>query len=171
MADAGVFGPERGRIELVGGQLYEMPPIGTAHVIVVTRLQVQLNSLNAQRRLLVQQPIRVPHFDEPQPDITVLREPLALRKPEARDCALVIEVSDTTLEFDREQKVAAYTRGGVSAVWIVNVRDAVIEAYDEMGLLAQTWYQGKERPVAAGIELDLETLFADLPALKPDAQR
>ena len=43
MAEAGVFNPERRPMELVGGDLYEMPPIGAPHLIVVTRLQRMLS--------------------------------------------------------------------------------------------------------------------------------
>jgi Uma2 family endonuclease len=95
MANAGVLDPSRRNIELIGGQLYEMAPIGTAHLIAVTRLSAQLVAFAARQRLLVQQPIRVPDHDEPQPDLVVLKEPLGLRKPQARDRLVAIEVSDT----------------------------------------------------------------------------
>jgi Uma2 family endonuclease len=55
-------------------------------------------------------PMRTPH----------LRAPLGRRKPTAADCQLVIEVSDTTLGFDRQRKLPAYLRGGVPTVWLVN---------------------------------------------------
>ena len=83
MADAGVFDSDRKRMELVGGQLYEMPPIGTPHLIVVTRLQRLFErALEEDLRVLVQQPLVVNRFDEPQPDVVILRHPLGNRKPE-----------------------------------------------------------------------------------------
>jgi Uma2 family endonuclease len=132
MADAGVFGPDRGRLELLGGHLYEMPPIGTAHLMVVTRLQVMLKSLNAEGRLLVQQPLRVAEFDEPQPDLTILRHPVfdLHVKPGAGDCQLVIEVSDSTLAYDQSVKMPAYLAGGVPVVWIVNIQTRDVEVYE-----------------------------------------
>ena len=117
MADGGVFGPEHRRVELIGGRLYELPPISTAHLLAVTRLHQMLASLNATGRLLVQQPIRLPDFDEPQPDLVVLREPLGLVKPDAADCLLVIEVSDaTTLTVDRERKLPIYLESATPSV-------------------------------------------------------
>jgi Uma2 family endonuclease len=73
-------------------------------------------------RVLVQQPLIVDKFNEPQPDVVVLREPLGLRKPRAEDCLVVIEVSDTTYDDDRKIKLPAYLAGGVPLVWIVNLR-------------------------------------------------
>jgi len=70
MADAGVFDSDRRRMELVGGHLYEMPPIGTPHLIVVTRLQRLFErAIDEDLRVLVQQPLIVDQFDEPQPDL------------------------------------------------------------------------------------------------------
>jgi Uma2 family endonuclease len=94
MTDVGLF--DGRHIDLVEGMLYEMPPMRTPHLIVLVRLQHMLTSLNAERRLLVQIPLRVPDFDEPEPDLAVLRQPLGRHKPTAADCVLVIEVSDST---------------------------------------------------------------------------
>jgi len=53
------------------------------------------------------------------------------RHPQPDDVFLLIEVSDTTLDFDREEKLPAYGRAGVAEVWIVNLNDATIEVYGE----------------------------------------
>jgi Uma2 family endonuclease len=133
MADLGVFDRGRPRIELLGGQLYEMPPIGTAHLILVTRLAQQLNNINAQGRLLIQQPIHVSDLDEPQPDVVVLNQPLGFRKPELSDCLVVIEVSDSTYLYDRNVKVPLYLGSReISSVYIINVRARVLESYCEV---------------------------------------
>src|SRR5438128_9159968 len=116
MAKAGVFDTDRRRIELLGGQLYEMAAIGTPHLMVVTRLQYLFDRALEGVRVLVQQPLIVDQFDEPQPDVVVLRQPLGSRKPEAKDCLVVIEVSDTTYREDRYVKLPAYLHGGVPLV-------------------------------------------------------
>src|SRR5207244_4349593 len=131
MTDIGLF--DGRRVELVEGTLYEMPPMRTPHLLVLVRLQQILAPLNAERRLLVQIPLRVPEFDEPEPDLAVLREPLGRHKPSAADTLLVIEVSDTTLRFDRERKLPAYRRGGVPEVWIVNLADRQLEIHTDLG--------------------------------------
>src|SRR5438067_3608375 len=95
MTEVGLF--DGRHIELLEGTLYEIPPMRTPHLIALVRLQQMLTPLNAEGRLLVQVPLRVPDFDEPEPDLAVLQEPLGRRKPIAADALLVIEVSDSTL--------------------------------------------------------------------------
>jgi Uma2 family endonuclease len=161
MTEVGLF--EGRRIELVEGTLYEMPPMRTPHVIVLVRLQSMLAALNSQKRLLVQIPVRVPDFDEPEPDLAVLREPLSLHKPIAAECLLAIEVSNTTLRFDRERKLPAYLRGGVDAVWIVNIPERQVEVSSKLG---ERVFRPSEQvsPTIEGIVVDLSALFADVSA-------
>jgi len=172
MADAGVFGVDRRRIELLGGQLYEMAAIGTPHLVVVTRLQRFFEKALAEDfRVLVQQPVIVDEFDEPQPDVVLLRQPLRVSKPTARDCLVVIEVSDTTYRDDRGVKLPAYLRGGVPLVWIVNIPQRQIEVYDRLpgpDELGSTPYApGGEPPSVAGIRVDVAALLADLSTVPP----
>ena len=72
MTDVGLF--DGRHVELVEGTLYEMPPMRTPHLLVLVRLQQLLAPMNAERRLLVQVPVQVPDFDEPEPDLAVRRE-------------------------------------------------------------------------------------------------
>jgi Uma2 family endonuclease len=159
MTDIGLF--DGRHIELLEGTLYEMPPMRTPHLLVLVRLQQLLAPMNAERRLLVQVPLQVPDFDEPEPDLAVLRAPLGRRKPTAADCQLVIEVSDSTLGFDRERKVPAYLRGGVPTVWIINVPDQQVEVYraDSRG---HRVYLRDDRLEVDGVAVDLAALFEDL---------
>jgi Uma2 family endonuclease len=159
MTDIGLF--DGRRVELVEGTLYEMPPMRTPHLLVLVRLQQMLAPLNAERRLLVQIPLEVPEFDEPEPDLAVLRAPLGRRKPAAADCLLAIEVSDSTLRFDRERKLPAYGRGGVSEVWLVNIPERQLEITSGDGTRV---YRAGGGPVphVEGVAVDLATLFVDL---------
>ena len=84
------------RTELIDGEIIEMAPIGTAHLVVVDRLERHFARLKAEGRLQSGQPVRLRDYDEPQPDLTILHAPLGLRKPGAADCRLLIEVSDST---------------------------------------------------------------------------
>jgi Uma2 family endonuclease len=159
MTEVGLF--DGRHIDLLEGTLYEMPPMRTPHLIVLVRLQQMLATLNAERRLLVQIPLRVPDFDEPEPDLAVLREPLGRHKPTAADSLLVIEVSDSTLRFDRERKLPAYRRGGVDEVWIVNLPDRQVEVTDALGM--RVFRQGDRTAASVeGVTVDLTALFADL---------
>jgi Uma2 family endonuclease len=150
------------RTELIDGEIIQMAPIGTAHLLVVTRLQQAFGRLNDECRLLVQQPLIVDQFNESQPDLVVLREPLGRQKPRADECLVVIEVSDSTYATDVAIKLPAYLKAGASTVWIVNISkhaDPVLEV----------WTPGSSTPTlardvvsVAGITVGLEVVFDGL---------
>jgi Uma2 family endonuclease len=156
------------RTELIDGEIIEMAAIGTAHLVVVDRLERMLVSLKAEGRLQSSQPVHLGLRDEPQPDLMVLRAPLELHKPEAGDCLLLIEVCDTTYESDRDRKLPRYLAAGVPEVWLVNLSDhdhPCLELYRP---------DGSERRFTAGqvhvegIAVSLDVLFDGLPALPRD---
>ena len=162
MTDVGLF--DGRHVELLEGTLYEMPPMRTPHLLALVRLQQMLAPFNAERRLLVQIPLQVPDFDEPEPDLAVLREPLGRRKPTAVDCLVAIEVSHSTLDFDRARKVPAYRRGGVPEVWLVNLPERQVEITDELGVRVHSVARGSLLTIE-DVAVDLEALFT---ALEPD---
>ena len=89
--------------------------------------------------LLVQQPLLVDTFDEPQPDLVILREALGSRKPRVGDCLVVIEVSDSTYATDVGIKLPAYLAAGVPEVWIINISDHATP-------MVEVWTPGAEFP-------------------------
>ena len=135
--------------------------------MVVTRLQRLFDrAIEEDLRVLVQQRLIVDEFDEPQPDIVVLRQPLGSQKPESRDCLVVIEVSETTYDDDRYVKLPAYLHGGVPLVWIVNIREGLLEEYDRLpgpDELGGSRYLPGGNASVAGIRVDVKTLLEDLP--------
>jgi Uma2 family endonuclease len=83
-----------------------------------------------------EQPIRIPDYDEPEPDITIVRgsdEDYEHRIPGPDDVGLLIEVSLTTLDRDRNEKGSAYARGRIPVYWIINLVDRQIEVYTRPG--------------------------------------
>jgi Uma2 family endonuclease len=132
MAEAGIFGSEE-RVELLDGEIYEMPPIGIAHAGMVTRLSEMIYDAVDHRAILtIQQPIRLSNDSESQPDLCVLRlrDDRYCRAPATpEDVLLLIEVSDSSLRFDRTVKNPLYCAASVSEIWIVNVADRCIESY------------------------------------------
>jgi len=134
MAGSGVLRPEA-RVELLDGRIIDMSPIGPFHGGLVKRLS-RLFNLEARGRWTVstQDPVRLDDHSEPEPDVMLLK-PLADdytgRHPRPDDVFLLIEASDTTLDYDRQEKLPAYGRAGVPEVWIVNLIDAGIEVYRE----------------------------------------
>jgi Uma2 family endonuclease len=107
------------RVRFTAAEYTRMAPSGTAHLVVVDRLERHLARLKAEGRLQSGQPVRIRDYDEPQPDLTILHAPLGLRKPSAADCRLLIEVLDSTYATDTAVKVPRYLAAGVPEVWVV----------------------------------------------------
>jgi Uma2 family endonuclease len=135
MGDGGVFAPEA-RLELIDGELIEMAPIGPRHMHVVNRLNHALVAAVGKAAVVsVQNPVTLGEFSETQPDLALLRlRPNSeTRLPTPDDVILLIEVADTTLQYDRSTKLSLYARHGIREVWIVNVADRVVEIHRDPG--------------------------------------
>ena len=127
--------PEDERLELIEGELVRMSPINAPHAAAVKRLTELLRDRLGKRALVgVQDPIVLDDQSEPEPDISVLRrraDYYANAHPSPADVLLVVEVSDTTLEYDRDVKARLYARAGIPETWVVDLNgDRVIEFRD-----------------------------------------
>lgn len=124
MGEAGVFAPDA-RIELIDGEVIDMAPIGSRHAGTVNFLSIRLIEAVGHRAIVsVQNPIVLNDLSEPQPDIALLqpRDDMYRRShPRSSDVLLVIEVAETTLPYDREDKLPLYARAGIPEVWIVDL--------------------------------------------------
>jgi Uma2 family endonuclease len=133
MASAGVFA-ETGRYELIEGEIIEMAAIGGPHIWAVIALHRLLFLAAADRFVIsVQNSLRLGNLSEPEPDIAVLR-PRGSRNdidtpPSIADVALVVEVADTSLQYDRAVKGPLYAGYGVPEYWIVDLTAAAIEVH------------------------------------------
>lgn len=134
MAEVGVIA--RGaRVELLDGQLVDMMPIGPFHSGVVDRL-IELFSQSHQQRWSVraQNPVRLDKHNEPQPDIMLLKrraDSYTRSHPGPDDIFLLIEVADSSLDYDQSDKLPAYGKAGIPEVWIVNLPARHVEIYRE----------------------------------------
>jgi Uma2 family endonuclease len=132
MGEAGILS-EDDRVELIEGEIIEMSPIGERHAACVDALAELLKELLGRSvNVRIQNPIRLDDYSEPQPDIALLKRRDDFYRhahPRPADVLLVVEVSDSTLEYDRQIKLPLYARAGVPEVWIVNLVDDVIETY------------------------------------------
>jgi Uma2 family endonuclease len=110
-----------------------MTPIGSQHagiVNVLNRLFTQ--ELSAKAVVSVQNPIRLDQYSEPEPDLAVLAwrdDHYQSRQPEPRDVKLIVEVSDTSVERDRRDKVSLYASFGIPCVWLVDVESKAVESF------------------------------------------
>ena len=135
MGEAGIF-TEDDRVELIDGEVREMTPIGPPHAWTVDRLTVLVAArLPETAHLRVQGPIRLGRHTEPLPDLSVARRTQAYthRHPDAGDVLLVIEVADSSLQNDREEKVPRYGKAGIPETWVVDVSARTVTAYTGPG--------------------------------------
>jgi len=131
LGDAGIL-DEDSRIELIEGDLIEMAPIGVSHMRCVNRLnRLLIHAVGDAAIVSVQNPVTLPPRSEPQPDFALLRPGAdsADHVPLAADVHLIVEVADTTLNYDRRTKLPLYARAGIIEVWIVDVQGQTIEAF------------------------------------------
>ncbi len=135
MAEAGIL-ERAARVELIDGEIVDMAPIGSPHAAVVKTLISLVAHAVADGTVLVgvQDPLRLDRYTEPEPDLVLLR-PRADRyragHPGAADVLLLVEVSDTSLAYDRGVKLPLYARFGVPEVWIVDISRAAVEVFRE----------------------------------------
>jgi Uma2 family endonuclease len=132
MNEAGIF-TEDDRIELIKGEIIKMSPIGKRHAGYVNLLIRILSILLEQKVVIsVQNPILLSDLSEPQPDITLLkpRTDCYINKlPEPEDILLLIEVADSSIDYDRDMKIPLYAESGILEVWIIDINEELIEVY------------------------------------------
>lgn len=134
LAEAGILAHTE-RVQLLNGEIIVMPPIGNRHASGVNwSNEALISTLAGRANVSIQNPVRLDDGSEPQPDIAVLRRRedfYVAAHPGPEDVLLLIEVSDTTIEFDRNEKLPLYARAGIPEVWIANLSDRRVEAYTE----------------------------------------
>lgn len=124
MAEAGILS-EDDRVELIEGEILQMAPIGGEHAACVNgSARLLIKRLDDRAVVSIQNPVRLSAGSEPEPDLMLLR-PRADQYwqglPEPEDVLLIIEVSDSTLHFDRGTKLPMYAAAGIPEVWIVDL--------------------------------------------------
>ena len=139
MAENGILAPDA-RVELLEGQIVDMLPIGPFHSGTVSRL-LNLFARRGGDRWIVnaQNPVRLSSQSEPQPDFVLLRpraDFYTKQHPVSADVFLVVEVADSSVRFDREEKLPVYARAGIVEFWLVNLVERVIEVYREPSVAA-----------------------------------
>jgi Uma2 family endonuclease len=127
-AELGLFGPEE-RLELIAGEVVsKVPPQKSPHATAIRAVEEALRT--AFRRgfdVRVQLPLALGPDHEPEPDVCVVRGSFRdYRHEHPTSAVLVVEVSDTTLAFDRF-KAGLYAQAGIPEYWIVNLKDNCLE--------------------------------------------
>jgi Uma2 family endonuclease len=132
MVDAGIL-KEKDRVELIRGEVVEMSPIGPPHNGSVIRALNTLVPLVGKRALVSSQgAVRLDQYDEPQPDIVLLRPSpdfYTSRHPAPQDIFLIIEIADSSLEYDQTVKADVYAITGVIEYWVADIPNDCVWAY------------------------------------------
>ena len=136
MGEVGIF-TEDDRVELIDGQIWEMVPIGSRHSGIVNRLNVTLVELLRRSAVVhVQNPVRLDSYNEPQPDISILRardDYYTTAHPEPGDTLLVIEVADSSLAYDLNEKAPRYAKSMIPEMWLVDLEAEVVRVFTRPG--------------------------------------
>lgn len=129
MYDIGIL-PEDGRFELIRGEIVEMPPPKPPHSGRVNRLNHLFSSkLGGSVIVSVQNAYRIDRYSEPMPDIALLipRDDFyEMAHPCPEDVLLLVEVSHTTVSYDKNVKAPLYAESGAPEYWQVDVKKEIL---------------------------------------------
>jgi Uma2 family endonuclease len=137
MAEAGIL-DEDSRVELIDGRIIQMSPINARHATAVDRcLEAFAGLVRAGRVILrVQNPLRLGRYNEPQPDVALVRsrpDRYVTGHPRAASVLLLIEVADSSLEYDRRHKLPLYAGARIREAWVLNLPERLLEVHQEPG--------------------------------------
>lgn len=134
MGEVGLLN-EDSRVELIDGEIVEMAPIGSQHGGKVNRfVHVFYKTFGNQAIIAAQNPVVLGGYGEPQPDIAILRwreDYYEQAHLHVEDVLLLVEISDSTLGYDRSVKVPLYARSGIPEVWLLDIPNRQLEIYRE----------------------------------------
>jgi Uma2 family endonuclease len=143
MSEAGILS-EDARVELIEGEIIEMTLIGVRHADCVNRLARILMRPAAEEYVVsIQNPLRLGDFSEPEPDLALLKQSERLysqSRPGAEDVVLLIEVADTSLDYDRNVKLPLYARSGIPEVWLVDLTSNMVELHTDPETARDDYY-------------------------------
>jgi Uma2 family endonuclease len=131
MDAAGIFRPDE-RVELIAGEIIERAAIGIRHAQCANRLnRLLIRGVSDDVQVSPQNPVRIADDTEPIPDFVVQRNRPYDATPTARDVFFVIEVSDTTRNFDRGTRMPLYAAAGIPEAWLMDLVAERIERYTD----------------------------------------
>lgn len=132
MGEVGIL-HEDSCVELIGGEIVTMSPLGVAHVQAINNLtRILVRTAPDDVTVSVQNPVNLSNNTQPQPDCAVLRG-AGRGLVDASDVLIVIEVSDSSYKHNRTTKLPLYAAAGIPEAWIVDVHAGRIERHTEPG--------------------------------------
>jgi len=129
MAEVGLF--EGKAVELIEGQVIEMSPMGSRHATAITLIARVLERAFGEGYFIRwQMPLAIDEKSEPEPDVAVVAGHVRdYKDAHPTTAALIVEVAETSLEYDRTIKGSLYAKAGIADYWIVNLNDRQLEVY------------------------------------------
>ncbi len=134
LVEQGTFDGLTGQIELIYGRITRMNPQGPVHSDPIDELEDWSHAVAGDvYRIRIEKPLEIPQLDStPEPDVAwVTRQRYAHRHPLPTDVHLLVEVSHSSLAFDRGEKARLYSEAGIAEYWIVDVPEQVIEVFTQ----------------------------------------
>jgi Uma2 family endonuclease len=134
MHEAGFF-DDGDRLELINGEIKTMSPIGRKHVACIIRLDKLIQKKLGDRVMVsTQNSICLDDNAQPQPDLAILKPRDDFYEsglPTPKDILLIIEVADSSIDYDRDVKSPLYSAAGILEMWLFDVNQKIIEAYSQ----------------------------------------
>jgi len=134
LTEQGFFGPQD-KIELIDGYLVEKMPQNDPHMVIVDLLsEIFLRALPPEWTIRCQLGVKLSSDTIPEPDGVIVPGPKTRYfrgKPTRKEIALIIEVADSSLRYDRTTKQRVYARDRLPVYWIVNIPERIVEVYSE----------------------------------------
>ncbi|MEL6638372.1 MAG: Uma2 family endonuclease [Bacteroidota bacterium] len=137
MMEAGIIRASD-RVELFDGKIVEMSPIGNSHAGMVDRIaNVLMLYIKGRAIIRVQNPVRLSELSMPQPDVAILHQNdnyYSDTTPGPADIHLLIEVADSSLDYDQDFKLHHYAEAGIREYWIVDLpQHRLLRYYEASG--------------------------------------
>jgi Uma2 family endonuclease len=125
------------KAEIIEGELIRKMTVGDRHAYVVDVLtRFFVKNVSDEILVRVQNPVRLSDYNEPEPDLTLadLRKYNGKRHPRPAEIILIVEVSDSTVKYDRDKKLPLYAEAEIPEVWIVNLQNEIVEIHTKPGV-------------------------------------
>jgi len=165
MVDVGIIPPDA-RVELIEGEVIEMPPMGPPHDVALQLLLQIFAALASEGRLRIQMPLGLSEYSEPEPDLLVVAPGTPVGKPNVEQVALAVEIAYASRKFDLQRKAPLYRRTGILETWVLDIPHQRLVVFPrDGGSVVHARGQGSRITPRAvpEVTLDLDELFAALP--------
>ena len=143
IAEAGVLRPGE-HVELIGGRIVTMSPQNNPHANGLLLVYEELRRIFSSGYVVrMQLPLNLSLVSQPEPDLAVVRGTIRDYTSLPTTAVLVVEVSESTLAFDRGAKASLYANAGIPEYWVLNLVDRRLEvSRDPIAMPGQPYGHG-----------------------------